>query len=354
MAQTYINTINIEGEDKISYGIEGQMCYNELELDIDQQDILLADTHEYLVYHLGEKRAKATMQRILADSGANNSFYNDLSKIHNMQWYRTPTRAYVADKRAVKVLGYGELHLEADDGRIVKIPVKYSPQLPKILSTRHLKKCYPKKWHKARIDDNGDEGSVILQGTMEQGDNIGSTVKFSTTYIGDLPYINAEPISVPQDQAHFLKSNPEVVCSIDMRDEDNEQYDISTINNISTHMNDTDEFIAYIEQLQGINQEIEKTPMIQVNTMTIKATNTLWHNRLVHHNYQDLANLHKTVDGVPKITVPPDNGVCPCSACITGKITDANMGKEDKHCIPTEAMQGLHMDFGFVQNILKK
>ena len=91
IASPYINTIDIDGKEKISYGAEGKMCYDDIELDIYQQDVLLTDTHEYLIYNLGKKRAKATMQRLLADSGANNSFYNELSKIHNMKWYRTPT-----------------------------------------------------------------------------------------------------------------------------------------------------------------------------------------------------------------------------------------------------------------------
>ena len=52
------------------------------------QTINFDEIEDYLITAVGEKRAKAHMQFLMADSGANNSFYNDKSKIFNLKYYK--------------------------------------------------------------------------------------------------------------------------------------------------------------------------------------------------------------------------------------------------------------------------
>ena len=300
----------------------------------------------FFIHTLGDKRARAKFNRLMADSGANISICNDKTKIHNLKYYKKPLRANVADNRPVKVLGYGLLKLHANDGRIVDIPVKYAPHLPNILSTRHLKKAHNKSTlTKAKIEDFGDNGKVTLKGTLPQGENLGSTVAFDTTYVQDLPYLDSEPIPVDLAE-HSLPPDPNIVCSLDHHDDDDpDMPDIS-------HQAAVQSFMSYVDNL-GATHSAQDDPF-HVNKVQSHSLSLLWHNRLVHANYNDIATLHKSVEGVPKIPVPRANAVCPCISCTTGKLCDAAMGKVDTHNNPTHAIHALHMDFGFVQSRTKR
>ena len=134
---TYINSIDVPDEDGL-FNFENSV--EDRIIGEEGEEFNMNQISDYLLYHLGEKRAKAHMHRLMADSGANNSFYNDKTRIHNLKYYKIRAKAYVADQRLVQVLGYWYLKLRADDGRIIHVPVKYAPQLPNIISTRHLKK----------------------------------------------------------------------------------------------------------------------------------------------------------------------------------------------------------------------
>ena len=281
----------------------------------------------------------------MADSGANISICNDKTKIHNLKYYTKPLHANVADNRQVKVLGYGIIKLRANDGRIIDIPVKYAPHLPNILSTHHLKNAYKSTWSKTVLEEFGVKGKVTLEGTLPQGDNLGSTVEFDTTYVQGLPYLDSEPI--PVDLAdHVLPPDPNVICSLDLHNDDDP--DIPD----DSQQEAVESFLSYVDNL-GATDNANIDPF-HANKVHSHSLSILWHNRLVHHNYDDIASLHKSVKGVPKIPVPRANAVCPCISCTTGKLCNAEMGKIDTHNTPTHAMQALHMDFGFVQSRKKK
>ena len=348
--RTYINSIDVPEEEEIlnfENNVEDRIIGEE-----EHDEINMSQISDYLVYHLGEKRAKAHMHRLMADSGANNSFYNDKTRIHNLKYYKTPAKAYVADQRSVQVLGYGYLKIRADDRRIIHVPVKYAPQLPNIISTRHLKKRST-TWDKAMLVENDDDtGEIILQGKMCQGDNLGSTVKFATTYFNDLPYINSEPIAV-DNSVYKISNQPDITCSLeDGLDEENSEDENDAVNQILKTYKAEEQFEEYVNTLGKLGKKEKQTPF--VNKIASKAENMLWHHRLVHHNYGDIARLHGSVDGIPKLTSSPEHGILPCPACITGKICDAHMGKEDIHSKPDKPLQALHMDFGFVQNRKKR
>ena len=341
-AHMYLNNVSLETDQDYDFrAIEDEILCSE---DPNQED-----TFDFLVHTLGKKRARAEFNRLMADSGANISICNDKTKIHELRYYATPLHANVADKRQVKVLGYGLIKLRANDGRIIDIPVKYAPHLPNILSTHHLKKAYKSTWTKTKTEEFGTTGRVTLESTLPQGDNLGSTIHFDTTYVQGLPYLDSEPI--PLDLAeHSLPSAPDIVCSLELDDSPDPFQSDSP--HLSPNGPDVDSFMTYIDNLGHCTDIIHDS--FCVNKVQTNALSLLWHNRLVHTNYDDIASLHKSVEGVPKIPVPQNNRVCPCISCTTGKISNAVMGKTDKHNNPTHAMQALHMDFGFVQSRTKR
>ena len=97
---------------------------------------------QYLCHVLGKEKALAIRQKLLADSGSNESFCNLKYLIHGLTFYPTPRKVFVADNISIAVLGYGFLVIPDNNNKILHIPVKYAPQLPNIISTRK-----PREFH---------------------------------------------------------------------------------------------------------------------------------------------------------------------------------------------------------------
>ena len=64
------------------------------------------------------------------------------------------------------------------------------------------------------MENVDDTGEIILKGTMCQGGNLGSTVKFTTTYLNDLPYTNSEPIAM-ENSVYKLSNQPDIAYSVE-------------------------------------------------------------------------------------------------------------------------------------------
>ena len=94
-------------------------------------------------------------------------------------------------------------------------------------------------------------------------------------------------------------------------------------------------------------------PQHRVNSLSKRASHALWHNRLSHYNDDALADLHKHVDGVPKLPAPSENKIKPCPACLTGKHNLADMNGPDIHHIASRPGQAFYMDYGFVNAKVK-
>jgi hypothetical protein len=79
-----------------------------------------------------------------------------------------------------------------------------------------------------------------------------------------------------------------------------------------------------------------------VNHTPATAERVLWHQRLGHVNPRKLADLHKSVRGIPKITMPSD--VEKCTTCWVCKIRRSDRGSQDTRQDATVTGQGISMD----------
>ena len=105
---------------------------------------------------------------------------------------------------------------------------------------------------------------------MSHQEGIDSTVKFSTTYINGLPYLNTEPTTI-EEAEHRLGNNPEVLCSLEIENEEDKELEIA-MNKIFAEENETEEFTSYINYLSQYDMnsiEAEECGLV-ASTSTIK------------------------------------------------------------------------------------
>ena len=75
------------------------------------------------------------------------------------------------------------------------------------------------------------------------------------------------------------------------------------------------------------------------------ALRLLWHQRLGHMHHRRVSDLHRYCRGIPNL--PMSTEVDSCPVCLRAKLHKANKGKGPTSN-PTEPLQGLSVDFGFV------
>jgi hypothetical protein len=84
----------------------------------------------------------------------------------------------------------------------------------------------------------------------------------------------------------------------------------------------------------------------QITHLSARATQVLWHQRLNHCHARRVSELHKHVDGIPKIVNPPS--VDGCDTCWACKMRKSARGSGDTRCDATVLGQGVSTDFGFI------
>jgi GAG-pre-integrase domain len=82
-----------------------------------------------------------------------------------------------------------------------------------------------------------------------------------------------------------------------------------------------------------------------VHQLRIQAQSHLWHQRLGHVNHRIVSEMHKHVDGIPKVPLPSIIDHCP--VCLSAKMRKSNAATANS-CIATSCFQGLSIDLGFV------
>ena len=138
------------------------------------------------------------------------------------------------------------------------------------------------------------------------------------TYIYGLPYLNTEPTTT-EDAEHKLGTNPEVLCSLEMTDEE----ESIEMNKICLEEAETKEFTMYINYLSQYDMSTQEedegrliSPFSMVSIkMTHMGNTTLWHHYMAHNSYVSNTRQHKELDGIPKLTVPHKSAYT-CPACI--------------------------------------
>jgi hypothetical protein len=85
---------------------------------------------------------------------------------------------------------------------------------------------------------------------------------------------------------------------------------------------------------------------VKISYMSDRATRILWHQRLNHAHFRRVSQMHKHVDGVPKIKEPQDTDGC--STCWACKMRYAYKGCRDTRDDATVVGQGIGLDFGFI------
>jgi hypothetical protein len=84
----------------------------------------------------------------------------------------------------------------------------------------------------------------------------------------------------------------------------------------------------------------------QICYLSERATRVFWHQRLRHVHIRRLAGLHKHVDGIPAIKLPPD--IEGCDTCWSCKLRNAARGTGNTRKDATVPGQGILLDFGFI------
>jgi hypothetical protein len=83
-----------------------------------------------------------------------------------------------------------------------------------------------------------------------------------------------------------------------------------------------------------------------INHLNLEATRVICNQRLGHMHFRKLSELHKHVDGIPKIALPTDIDGCP--SCWVCKIRRTDRGSADTRQDATVVGQGISMDWGFI------
>lgn len=71
----------------------------------------------------------------------------------------------------------------------------------------------------------------------------------------------------------------------------------------------------------------------------------LWHTRLAHMHARRISDLHRSVDGVPKVPLATELDTCP--VCASAKLRKANRTSTNTR-VATVVNQGISIDFGFI------
>ena len=90
---------------------------------------------------------------------------------------------------------------------------------------------------------------------------------------------------------------------------------------------------------------IMQEPDVPVHALTGEQQRALWHCRLGHTNARAIADLHKYVDGVPKM--PRDDPLSSCPLCKQGKLHKADRGPTED-VDPEVCWQDIQIDMGFM------
>jgi hypothetical protein len=90
----------------------------------------------------------------------------------------------------------------------------------------------------------------------------------------------------------------------------------------------------------------DDTMVPQIRYLSERATRVLWHQRLRHIYMRRLSGLHKYVDDIPAIKLPPD--IEGCDTCWTCKLRNASRGTGDTRKDATVPGKGISLDFGFI------
>jgi hypothetical protein len=85
---------------------------------------------------------------------------------------------------------------------------------------------------------------------------------------------------------------------------------------------------------------------VEVNHIAATAERVLWHQRLGHVNQRKLADMHKSVKGIPKISMPSD--IDKRMTCWICKIRLSDRGSQDTRQDATVIGQGISVDWGFI------
>jgi hypothetical protein len=94
----------------------------------------------------------------------------------------------------------------------------------------------------------------------------------------------------------------------------------------------------------GIQNLSDVSP--HITHLSARATQVLWHQRLNNYHARRVSELHKHVDGIPKIVNPPS--VDGCDTCWACKMRKSARGSGDTRHDATVLGQGVSMDFGVI------
>ena len=140
---------------------------------------------------------RAIKELILVDTGANGSFTNNLQWIHGIKYFKTPQKAMVGDGYKCDVLAMGYWILPTSDGRMKPFPVKYSLQLPNVLSCEYgISRL--KYLTGYSIHQQPDNNCIQFSTRTPEG-----AFSFNTIKLDGLPYLKETPVPI-RSASHIL------------------------------------------------------------------------------------------------------------------------------------------------------
>ena len=272
--------------------------------DIREQQISTADYYRHLRELSPAAISKAVSRRAHVDGGSVATTTHDLSFLFNYRVYspeerKSIVRLKVADDAVYVPTGTGFLKIPCSHASgYIFLPCFYTPEIPAtILSPDAAARRFKCRGYSTFSD--------IIDGTasMQLVDCVNCTgpIDFKLTCIRGLLY--TEPMVRPDFADHLTFDVPDTIITT------------------------TD---ATMCDIRALSQDQQRA---------------LWHFRLGHVNERTVADLHKYVDGVPKMS--RSDALHSCALCKRTKLHKAARGpSEDSN--PTDCWQHIQIDFGFM------
>jgi GAG-pre-integrase domain len=185
-------------------------------------------------------------------------------------------------------------------------PCYYTPTLPTIISPAHLtRRPEMQSYTIACFPDCHSKSKLVLHHHARTSQNV--TIPMITN--GGITF--SYPLLLPTDAQHMQCALPTGA--------------------------------AY--QCRALSSTAIDAPTLSVHTLNRDAQRILWHNQLGHIHHRRISELHKHVQGIPKIDMPNELEQCP--TCLLAKARRSARSTDDSRRA-TICNQGISVDFGFI------
>jgi GAG-pre-integrase domain len=288
------------------------------------------------------------------DEGANTNATNHITYLWNLRRLHHPFQASDIGGSIHSAHYCGYLMVKTTDGLYKPIRTLYCPSMKstilcsaaiqrqyKDLNYISTAKDYDKKWGIVHFHSNKD----LIDWSIELSVNNGLT--------WTPPLLRPTKVQrqsrLPKDPTLTINSFSHIddVGNFDDDDLDDLQQCMDFIDQKRLSASDilNDNLASNPSIQNNHHQSIVESKQPCIHHLNEQAKIQLWHQRLGHCNHRTISELYKTIEGIPRLSIPNDAFNCP--VCLQAKLTKSNSNKQSDH-EATFPFQKIHVDLGFV------